>query len=253
VTERKPLVAGNWKLYKTLRESVEVASALAQSLSATSRAEVAIAPVFTALAKVADALQGTPLALCAQDVYWEPQGAFTGEVGPAQLKDIGCSYVIVGHSERRQLFGETDQDVSKKTAAVLAHGMQPIVCVGEVLAERDDGRAEAVVVRQLRAALAGLKPEEAAKVVVAYEPVWAIGTGKTAQPRDAQEMHARVRATVAELFGGALAAKLRVLYGGSVKPDNAGLLLAEPDVDGALVGGASLTVESFSAIISAAQ
>jgi triosephosphate isomerase len=251
--ERKPLVAGNWKLYKTLRESVDVATALAKSIKPASRAEVAIAPVFTALAKVADALQGTPVALSAQDVYWEPQGAFTGEVGPLQLKDLGCRYVIVGHSERRQLFGESDQDVGKKAAAVLAHGMQPIVCVGETLAEREQGQAEAVVVRQLRAALAGMKPEDAAKVVVAYEPVWAIGTGKTAQPRDAQEMHARVRATVAELFGGALAAKLRVLYGGSVKPDNAASLLAEPDVDGALVGGASLTVEAFSAIISAAQ
>jgi triosephosphate isomerase len=209
--------------------------------------------VFTALGKVAEVLAGSPVALAAQDVFWETQGAFTGEVGPVQLADIGCRYVIVGHSERRQLFGETDEAVGRKAKAVLSHGMAPIVCVGETLEEREGGQAEAVVVRQLRAALAGLSPTEAVKVVVAYEPVWAIGTGKTAQPRDAQEMHARVRSTVADQFGGALAEQLRVLYGGSVKPDNASTLMAEPDIDGALVGGASLTIEAFSAIIAATK
>ena len=249
----RPLVAGNWKLYKTLRESVEVAKEIAGFVGASTTPEVAIAPVYTALAKVADALVGTPVALAAQDCCWEPQGAFTGEVGPLQLKDIGCKYVIVGHSERRQLFGETDETVARKTKAVVSHGMAPIVCVGEVLAEREAGSAEAVVVRQLRAAIKGLPQAEAAKLVIAYEPVWAIGTGKTAQPHDAQEMHARVRATLAEALGHALADSIRVLYGGSVKPDNAAALMAQPDVDGALVGGASLTLESFSAIITAAR
>ena len=254
---RKPLIAGNWKLYKNLRESTELAQSLVQALSQDSAAqtapEIAVAPVFTALAKVADVLAGSPIALAAQDVFWEPQGAFTGEVGPVQLADIGCRYVIVGHSERRQLFGETDEQVGRKVKAVLTHGMAPILCVGETLDERESGQAEAVVVRQLQAALHGLQATEAAKIIVAYGPVWAIGTGKTAQPRDAQQMHARVRATVADRFGGGLSEQTRVLYGGSVKPDNAATLMGEPDIDGALVGGASLTLEAFSAIITAAK
>lgn len=254
MSSRRRLVAGNWKLYKTVRESTELASALvkwaaANGSSAPDAVEIAIAPVFTALAKVAELLQGSPIGLSAQDTFWEPQGAFTGEVGPVQLADVGCRYVIVGHSERRQLFGETDEAVGRKAKAVLAHGMAPIVCVGETLQERDGGQAEAVVVRQLNAALDGMSPADVAKVVVAYEPVWAIGTGKTAQPSDAQEMHARVRSTVAETFGAALAQQLRVLYGGSVKPENAASLLGQADIDGALVGGASLTLDAFSAII----
>jgi len=250
---RRALVAGNWKLYKNLRESAELASALVKATGTQALPEIAVAPVFTALAKVADVLAGSPIGLAAQDVFWEPQGAFTGEVGPLQLADIGCRYVIVGHSERRQLFGETDEHVGRKVKAVLTHGMAPILCVGETLDEREAGQAEAVVVRQLTAGLQGLDAAEAAKVVVAYEPVWAIGTGKTASPGDAQQMHARVRATVAERFGGGLAEQLRVLYGGSVKPDNAAALMSEPDIDGALVGGASLTLDAFSAIITAAK
>ena len=250
---RKPLVAGNWKLYKNLRESIELAQALVQATGTQTTPEIAVAPVFTALAKVADVLAGSSIGLAAQDTFWEPQGAFTGEVGPVQLADIGCRYVIVGHSERRQLFGETDEQVGRKVKAVLTHGLAPILCVGETLDERESGQAEAVVVRQLHAALHGVDPAEAAKVVIAYEPVWAIGTGKTAQPRDAQQMHARVRATVADRFGGGLSEQLRVLYGGSVKPDNASALMGEPDIDGALVGGASLTLEAFSAIITAAS
>jgi len=247
--QRRPLVVGNWKLYKTLRESTELAEALVRSLrDAPSQLEIAIAPVFTALSKVAEVLAGSPVGLAAQDTFWEPQGAFTGEVGPVQLLDVGCRYVIVGHSERRQFFGDTDDSVGRKVKAVLANSLTPILCVGEMLSERESGQAEAVVVRQLKAALRGLDPAEAARLVVAYEPVWAIGTGKTAQPSDAQEMHARVRATIAETFGGALAQQLRVLYGGSVKPDNARALMAQPDIDGALVGGASLTLDAFSAI-----
>lgn len=254
-TARKPLVAGNWKLYKNLHESLELATAVLKTCASagSSDPEVAIAPVFTALAKVADVLRGSAVRLCAQDVFWETQGAFTGEVGPVQLADIGCRYVIVGHSERRQFFGDTDESVGRKTKAVLAQGMAPIVCVGETLEEREANEAEAVVVRQLRAALQGVTSSDATKVVIAYEPVWAIGTGKTAQPEDAQEMHARIRATLAGLFSGALAEQVRILYGGSVKPDNAATLMAEQDIDGALVGGASLTIEAFSAIIAAAK
>jgi triosephosphate isomerase len=250
---RRPLVAGNWKLFKTLSESTELALEVVRAVGSGGTPEVVIAPVFTALAKVADVLAGTTLGLSAQDMFWESQGAFTGEVGPLQLADLGCRYAIIGHSERRQLFGDTDEVVQKKTQAALRHGIRPIVCVGETLVEREAGQAQAVVVRQLRAALAGLDPEEAAEVVVAYEPVWAIGTGKTAQPSDAQEMHARVRVTLVELFGQRLAEGTRVLYGGSVKPDNAKTLLAEPDIDGALVGGASLAVDSFCAIVAAAR
>jgi triosephosphate isomerase len=254
-SSRKPLVAGNWKLYKNLKESVELANAVvaASGKAGTTAREVAIAPVFTALSKVADALAGSAVGLAAQDVFWETQGAFTGEVGPVQLADIGCRYVIVGHSERRQLFGEADDAVGRKARAVLAHGMAPIICVGETLEERESGKAEAVVVRQLKAALAGMGAQEAARVVIAYEPVWAIGTGKTAQPHDAQEMHARVRATLANLWNPALAEQVRILYGGSVKPENAATLMGQSDIDGALVGGASLTIEAFSAIISAAK
>jgi triosephosphate isomerase len=249
---RRPLVAGNWKLYKTQAESFELATAVSKFAAAHPVVEVAIAPVFTALSKVADALRGGPVGLSAQDVYWAAEGAFTGEVGTKQLVELGCRFVIVGHSERRQLFGETDETVQRKTQAALVAGLIPIVCVGEVLTEREAGQAAAVVIRQLKAALQGLSASQAAKVVIAYEPVWAIGTGKTASPKDAQEMHAQVRATLAELFGPSLAAGTRILYGGSVKPDNAVALLAEPDLDGALVGGASLTIDSFGAIISAA-
>lgn len=255
MSSRKPLVAGNWKLYKNLKESAELAAAVVATHTGgdISAREVAVAPVFTALSKVAEVLAGSPVGLAAQDVFWETQGAFTGEVGPAQLADVGCRYVIVGHSERRQLFGETDDNVGRKAKAVLAHRMAPIVCVGETLQEREAGQAEAVVVRQLRAALAGIGAQEAARVVIAYEPVWAIGTGKTAEPRDAQEMHAAVRSTLAGLWTGALAEQVRILYGGSVKPDNAQSLMSQADIDGALVGGASLTIEAFSAIISAAK
>ncbi|HEY2734875.1 MAG TPA: triose-phosphate isomerase [Polyangiales bacterium] len=250
---RRPLVAGNWKLYKTLSESIELARDVVRVAGSGGTPEVVVAPVFTALAKVADVLAGTTVGLSAQNVYWETQGAFTGEVGPLQLADLGCRYAIVGHSERRQLFGDTDEAVQRRTQAALRHGLRPIVCVGETLSEREAMHAQAVVVRQLKAALTGLEPDEAAEVVIAYEPVWAIGTGKNAQPSDAQEMHARVRSTLTELFGQSLAEKTRILYGGSVKPDNAKALMAEPDVDGALVGGASLSADSFCAIVAAAR
>jgi len=215
-------------------------------------AELAVAPGFVALARVGQVLGSSAVVLAAQNAYWEAQGAFTGEVSLPQLKDVGCRYVILGHSERRQLFGETDAMVNQKTRAALAYGVSPIVCVGETLAERESGQAEAVVVRQVKLALTNIAADAAAPIVIAYEPVWAIGTGKTAQPSDAQDMHARIRATVGETLGGAVAEKLRILYGGSVKPDNAKTLLGQTDVDGALVGGASLVADSFLAIAAAA-
>jgi triosephosphate isomerase len=211
-----------------------------------------VAPGFLALAKVAEVLTGSSVGLSAQNAYWEMQGAFTGEVSPSQLRDVGCRYVILGHSERRQLFGETDANVNRKTRAVLSVGLAPIVCVGETLAEREGGQAVAVVVNQVRLGLAEISADSAAPIVIAYEPVWAIGTGRNAQPSDAQEMHAQIRSAVSELLGSAVADRMRILYGGSVKPDNARALLGQPDVDGALVGGASLVADSFSAIAAAA-
>jgi triosephosphate isomerase (TIM) len=249
---RRPFVAGNWKLHKTLAEAANLAEQVATASSGAS-AEVAVAPVFTALATVAGVLSGTPIALSAQNLHWEESGAFTGEVGPLQLRDVGCTYVIVGHSERRQFFGDSDSVVNKKTRAALEHGLAPIVCLGETLGERESGQAQAVVVRQLTEGLAGIAASAAAPIVIAYEPVWAIGTGRNAEPNDAQEMHARIRAAVSELLGAPVAEGIRILYGGSVKPDNAKALLSQADVDGALVGGASLTAESFSAIIAAAK
>jgi triosephosphate isomerase (TIM) len=251
MSARRPFVAGNWKLHKTLAESTALAEQVVAGASSI-EAELAVAPVFTALSKVAEVLSGSLVGLSAQNLTWETQGAFTGEVGPLQLRDVGCRYVIVGHSERRQLFGETDATVNKRTRAALQHGLAPIVCVGETLAEREAGQAEAVVVRQLTLGLAQIESAVASAIVIAYEPVWAIGTGKNAEPKDAQDMHARIRAAVGQALGPSVAAELRILYGGSVKPDNAKALLGQPDVDGALVGGASLTAESFLAIAAAA-
>jgi triosephosphate isomerase len=248
---RKPLVAGNWKLHKTIAESVQLAEQVVAGAKSVA-VELAIAPGFIALSSVAKAISGSPVGLSAQNAYWEAQGAFTGEVSLVQLRDAGCGYVILGHSERRQLFGETDASVNKKTRAALAYGVAPIVCVGETLAERESGEAEAVVVRQVREGLADIAADAAGPIVIAYEPVWAIGTGRNAEPSDAQSMHAKIRATVEGLLGSPIAARLRILYGGSVKPDNAGALLGQPDVDGALVGGASLVAESFLAIAKAA-
>jgi len=215
------------------------------------RVQVAVAPPFTALATAAEALRGSRIALAAQDVHWEAQGAFTGEVSAPMLAEIGCRHVIVGHSERRQLFGETDEAVRKKAGAVLAAGMRPIVCVGETLAEREAGRTLEVVGRQVRGGLAGLPSAALAALTVAYEPVWAIGTGKTATTAQAQEVHAAIRAVLREL-GGPAADQMRIQYGGSVKADNAAELMAQPDVDGALVGGASLKAQDFAQIVKGA-
>jgi triosephosphate isomerase (TIM) len=252
MSERRPLVAGNWKLHNTVAASVALARALRDELGPDLPCDVAVAPVFTALHAVAPVLEGSGIALAGQDVHWEDAGAFTGEVSAPLLADVGCTMCLVGHSERRHVFGESDTAVRKKVAALLGHGFAPVLCVGETLEEREAGETLDVVLSQLDTAVAGVDGDAAARVVVAYEPVWAIGTGRTASPGDAQEVQAAIRRRLAERFSEARAAGIRILYGGSVKPDNAAELLAQPDVDGALVGGASLKVEQFAPIVRAA-
>jgi triosephosphate isomerase len=249
MTMRTPILAGNWKLNLTIAESTALAAEVAAGCAGLTGREVVVAPVFTALAPVAAALAGSPVRLAAQDAHWEEQGAFTGEVSGSLLRDAGCAAVIVGHSERRQLFGETDEQVNRKTLAALRNGLQPIVCVGETLAEREQGAVEQVIGRQVRAALAGLSGDQAASLALAYEPVWAIGTGRTATPAQANEVHGFIRGLLSELFGATVADRVRVLYGGSVKPDNVDELMREPELDGVLVGGAALKAASFLRIV----
>jgi triosephosphate isomerase len=246
---RIPLIAGNWKMYKTIGEAVELVEALLRDLGDTSDREVLVCPPFTALHALSSLLQETPIRLGAQDTHYELQGAFTGAISPLMLKDVGCHYVLVGHSERRQIFGEGDELINRKLRAALANTLRPILCVGETKPQRDAGEAERVVVEQVRAGLAGVGIEALEQLVIAYEPVWAIGTGDTATPADAQAMHATVRHTIAELYDQASADRLRIQYGGSVKPDNVDELMSQPDIDGALVGGASLKADSFLRII----
>jgi triosephosphate isomerase len=250
---RRKFVCGNWKMHRTVAEAVALAKEVAAGLAQASggAVQVAIAPPFTALHAVAQAVKGTGVEVAAQDVHWEAQGAFTGEISAAMLAEAGCRHGIVGHSERRQLFGETDESVRKKVGALLAANVLPIVCVGETLAEREGGKTLAVVERQVRGALAGIPSSALAALTVAYEPVWAIGTGKTATSAQAQEVHAAIRKILRELGGGAADA-IRIQYGGSVKPDNAAELMSQPDVDGALVGGASLKAGDFLAIVKGA-
>ncbi len=246
---RKPLAAANWKMHKTIAEAVSFVEAIQQETGPCTDREVVIAPSFIALKALRDVLKQQGYNLAAQNSHWEEKGAFTGEVSPVMLKDLGCEYVIIGHSERRQLFGETDETVHLKTAAVFKAGMIPIVCVGEVLAEREGGKTFEVVGRQVDKALEGLSSIQAGQLVIAYEPVWAIGTGKTATPVQAQEVHAFIRSRLEFLFDKEVEKKVRILYGGSVKPDNVDALMAEPDIDGALIGGASLEVGSFKRLI----
>lgn len=246
---RLPMIAGNWKMHKTPTEAKVFARELAEELRDTAGVEVVLAPPFVALVPVQEAIEGTGMKLAAQDVFWEREGAYTGEISPPMLKDAGCSYAIVGHSERRTYFGETDETVNRKVKALLQEGLGAIVCVGERLEEREAGKTLAVVKRQVEGALRGLKAEDLSSVVIAYEPVWAIGTGRTATPEQAQEVHSQIRGMVGEAFGRDVAQALRIIYGGSVKPENIDALMAAPDIDGALVGGASLKVESFSRIV----
>jgi len=241
---RRKLIAGNWKMYKTLSEAVTLVEEL-KSAVAGAPGDALVAPPFTALAAVVGAARGSSVAVAAQNMHFAKEGAFTGEVSATMLLDIGVTHVILGHSERRQYFAETDDGVARKTKVALDNGLTPISCVGETLAEREAGRTMEVVGRQLDAVLHAVTDDEAKEVVIAYEPVWAIGTGKVATPEQAQEVHAFIRSRIAAKHGRAVADVVRILYGGSVKPDNVKGLMALPDVDGALVGGASLKADSF--------
>jgi triosephosphate isomerase len=247
---RKPVIAGNWKMYKSVAESVATALALKPLVANVNHCEVMIAPVFTALKTVADRLEGSNIQVAAQNCSTEiEEGAHTGEVAAFMLQEVGVSHVIVGHSERRQLYGETDSMVGKKCLAGISTGLTVILCVGETLQQREQEIAEKVVRGQLTGGLSGLTASDLDRIIVAYEPVWAIGTGRTATPEQAQEMHAFIRRVFAEGHSEDAAAALRILYGGSVKPDNVAGLMAQDDIDGALVGGASLTAESFAQIV----
>ncbi len=248
---RKPFIAGNWKLNLLTEPAMNLAGELKNRLRGVDQVEIAVAPVFTALSAVSKVLAGSNLGLSAQDLYWEDAGAFTGEVGPAMLKDVGCKYVIIGHSERRQFFHETDESVNKKVKASLKSGLIPICCVGELLPEREAGKTLSVIERQVKGALAGISKAEVPPLVIAYEPVWAIGTGKVATPEQAQEVHQFIRKQLALIYDPTLADSIRIQYGGSVKPDNIKDLMKMPDLDGALVGGASLKAETFVGIIKA--
>ena len=246
---RIPVIAGNWKLNKKTAEALQLVQDLSSLVKDVQGVEIVIAPSFTVLGPVRSLLFDSPIAVAGQDCFWEEEGAYTGEVSPGMLVDAGCSHVIIGHSERRQFFGETDEKVNKKITAALRAGLTVLFCIGETLQEREAGETFAVLDRQLRTGLDNLSPVDLEKVILAYEPVWAIGTGKTATDEQAQEAHAFIRQLVTELYSSVVADALRIVYGGSVKPDNISALMAQHDVDGALVGGASLTAESFAAII----
>ena len=247
---RKPVIAGNWKMYKLLGEAVDTALALKPLVANANHCDVVIAPVFTALKTVADRLEGSNIAVAGQNCSTESEeGAHTGEVTAAMLRDAGARYVIVGHSERRQFYCETDSMVNRKTSAGISSGLTVIMCVGESLEQREQGSAENVVSTQLNGGLSGLTASDLDRIIVAYEPVWAIGTGRTATPEQAQEMHAFIRRVFADRHSADGASRLRILYGGSGKPDNIRGLMAQPDIDGALVGGASLQAESFAQIV----
>jgi triosephosphate isomerase len=251
---RKPFVAGNWKENTDSRSSVELAKAVAAGSVglAKEKVTVAVIPPFVYLQSVVQVIRSSGITVGGQDVYFEPKGAFTGEISPAMLKDVGCNYVLCGHSERRHVLCESDEMVGKKVTAALTGGLMPILCVGELLEERDAGRMEQVVARHMKTGLAGLSADKMSAVTIAYEPVWAIGTGRTATPQQAQEAHAFIRKLLAEMYSAKLAQETRILYGGSVKADNAKELMAQEDVDGLLVGGASLKADEFVRIIQAA-
>ena len=247
---RIPLIAGNWKLYKTVDETVKYLTEFCALVNGLSGVEIVVAPVFTALHAAAGVARGTSVGIAAQDLYWEREGAFTGEVSGAMIREAGARYVIVGHSERRMLFGETDATVNRKTAAACAAGLVPIVCIGETLDQRERNETFQVLDRQIKEGLDGLTGDQLATLVLAYEPVWAIGTGRTATSAQAQEAHAHIRQRLRQWFGGGAADTCRILYGGSVKPGNIAEIAGQPDVDGALVGGASLDVKGFVEIVS---
>jgi triosephosphate isomerase (TIM) len=246
---RRPVIAGNWKMYKTQAEARGYFSALVPLVRDSTHCEIIVAPPFTALAAAVECVRGTSICIAAQDLHWEAEGAFTGEVSAGMIKEVGCRAVIVAHSERRQFFGETDETANKKVKAALAAGLMPILCVGETLAEREGGKTEIVLERQFRGGVAALTGSEFSRIILAYEPVWAIGTGRTATPELAAEAHRFLRRQAAASFTPEHAAEMRILYGGSVKPDNIKGLMAQVEIDGALVGGASLKAEAFASIV----
>jgi len=248
---RPTFIAGNWKMHKTPSEAVSFVRQLAQHLSSidSPTIEVAIAPPFVALSAVAQTLADSPCKLAAQNMFWEPAGAFTGEVSGAMLKDLGCDYVILGHSERRQLFHETNKDINRKVHAALQYGLEPILCVGERLEERESGQTESVLTTQILSCLSDVSPDSLPHLTIAYEPIWAIGTGRAATVEQAASVHRHIRSTIVQTWGGG-AMDIRLLYGGSVTPDNTASLFSSPDINGALVGKACLDVDSFVKIIS---
>ena len=246
---RKKFIAGNWKMNTTVSEAVALAKDVVKAVGGVGGVDVAVCPPYTNLGAVSEAIKGSNVKLGAQDVHWEAKGAFTGKVSCDMLKAVGVTYVIIGHSEQRQYFHETDETVNKKTKAALAAGLLPIVCVGETLEEREGGRMDAVIGGQTRGAFAGISAADAANCTVAYEPVWAIGTGKTATPQQANEAHIYIRNILSELFGKDTANSMRIQYGGSMKPDNAKDLLAQSDIDGGLIGGAALKAADFAGIV----
>ncbi len=245
----KPLIAGNWKMNTTIQEGAELVVKLRELIKGVDTVEVVIAPPFTSIHHLNFLIADSPMTLAAQDVFWEDRGAYTGEVSPWMLKDVGCRYVIIGHSERRQFFHETDETVNKKVFASLKAGIKPIVCIGETLEERERGETLERVSSQLRGALNGVGEGLLRDIVIAYEPVWAIGTGRTATPEQAEEVHNSLRQLLYELYGMEPVRDVRIIYGGSVKPDNIDSLMAQPNIDGALVGGASLKAEDFARIV----
>lgn len=249
MSKRRPLIAGNWKMYKTCGESVKSAQQLKSLVDGVTHTEIMIAPTFSSLYPVFHAIKGSRINLGGQNLHWETEGAFTGEISGDMLKSAGCSFVIIGHSERRQYFGETDESVNKKIKAALACGLKPVFCIGESETERDSNLTFSVLDKQVQAGLKGYVSDDLSDLVLAYEPVWAIGTGKTATADQAQEVHTFLRASIAKQFDAPLAQSLRILYGGSVKPGNIAELMSMPDIDGALVGGASLDAETFSQIV----
>ena len=250
---RKTIIAGNWKMYKTIKDGQELAVALKRELYKIDNVDIVICPAYTLLAYLADDLEDSNIVIGAQDIYWQPEGAFTGEVSGPMLKDAGCQYVIVGHSERRQFFGDTNETVNKKIKACLEYGLTPIICVGENLRERESLDTFKVIQNHIQGSLAEISAQDIIKTVIAYEPVWAIGTGKTATADQAQEVHKYIRDLLRKMYGEEAASSIRIQYGGSVKPENITELVSKPDVDGALVGGASLKADSFSAIVSRAS
>jgi len=242
---RKPIIAGNWKMNKTVKKAVEFVKEMVETINDCPDMEIVVFPPFTALHAVANVVRDTNILFGAQNMYYESAGAYTGEISPLMLADIGVHFVILGHSERREILGETNEIINLKMKAALNYRMKPILCVGEKLEEREKGKAEDVIHSQLVRNLQDISKDEMARTVIAYEPLWAIGTGKTASPEDANKMHAFIRGTIISLYDKRVASMVRIQYGGSVRPDNIGILMAQPEIDGALVGGASLDVESF--------